>query len=165
MRFSRSTIFELTTPTTPGAISNDAVHTAGCVRRASRSIDRGSGNLILGFNACAFSQDLPFVLYADFTCKDVSELLKGSRSIGFFKVNVLEELARKFDPTVKGRAGWEDDQQQFQLIAQWRELMTAAIRTTRDADADAARARVTAGRSVLYDVCGGFATFQLPARH
>jgi len=61
-------------------------------------------------------------------------------------VNVLEELARKFDPTIDDEdvPGEEDDQQRFQLIAQWRELAYRNFERLRDADTDAARAQVTA---------------------
>jgi len=60
-------------------------------------------------------------------------------------VNVLEELARKFDPTIDDEdvPGEEDDQQRFQLIAQWRELAYRNFERLRDADTDAARAQVT----------------------
>jgi len=40
--------------------------------------------------------------------------------------------------------GEEDDQQRFQLIAQWRELAYRNFERLRDADTDAARAQVTA---------------------
>jgi len=60
-------------------------------------------------------------------------------------VNVLEELAQ-FDPTIDDEdvPGEEDDQQRFQLIAQWRELAYRNFERLRDADTDAARAQVTA---------------------
>lgn len=111
---------------------------------ASRREVSGSGNLILGFNA-HITRDLPFVLYelylqgrpvsySDHT--RVNELLQN--------VNVLKELAQRFDLTIDDEdvPGKEDDRQRFQLIAQWREGAYRNFERLRDADTEAARAQV-----------------------
>lgn len=111
----------------------------------NRSVS-GSGNLFLGFNA-HIQRDLPFVLY---------ELYLQGRPVSYEdhtqvneflqKVNVLQELAQKFDPTIDDGdlPGQEDDQERFQLIAQWREGAYRNFERLRDADTDAARVQVAA---------------------
>ena len=111
----------------------------------SRSVS-GSGNLILGFNA-HIQRDLPFVLYELYVQGRPVSYEDHTRVNEFLqKVNVLEELARKFDPTIDDDdvPGEEDDQQRFQLIAQWRELAYRNFERLRDADTDAARTQVAA---------------------
>ncbi len=106
----------------------------------------GSGNLTLGFNA-HIQRDLPFVLY---------ELYLQGRPVSYFdhtqaneflqKVNVLQELALKFDQTIDDGdlPGQEDDRERFQLIAQWREGAYRNFERLRDAETDVARAQVAA---------------------
>lgn len=111
----------------------------------SRSLS-SSGDLVLGFNA-HIQRDLPFVLddlykqghpvsYEDHT--RVNEFLQ--------KVNVLGELAQKFDPTIddEDKPGDTDDRQRFQLIALWREIAYRNFERLRDARSDSARAQVAA---------------------
>lgn len=111
----------------------------------SRSVS-GSGNLILGFNA-HIQRDLPFVLYELYVQGHPVSYEDHTRVNEFLqKVNVLEELAQKFDPTIDDEdvPGEEDDQQRFQLIAQWRELAYRNFERLRDAETEAARAQVAA---------------------
>ena len=111
----------------------------------NRSVS-GSGNLILSFNA-HIQRDLPFVLY---------ELYLQGRPVSYFdhtqaneflqKVNVLQELALKFEQTIDDDdlPGQEDDRERFQLIAQWREGAYRNFERLRDAETDVARAQVAA---------------------
>ena len=111
----------------------------------NRSVS-GSGNLILGFNA-HIQRDLPFVLYELYLQGHPVSYFDHTRANEFLqKVNVLQELAQKFDPTIDDGdlPGEEDDRQRFQLIAQWREGAYRNFERLRDADTDAARAQVAA---------------------
>ena len=134
--------------------SYDAYHSGGNVPPAwqtafdaaqGRSVS-GSGNLILGFNA-HIQRDLPFVLYELYVQGRPVSYEDHTRVNEFLQnVNVLEELAQKFDPTIDDEdvPGEEDDQQRFQLIAQWRELAYRNFERLRDAETDADRAQVAA---------------------
>ncbi|MUL38304.1 hypothetical protein BWI75_18725 [Gloeocapsopsis sp. AAB1 = 1H9] len=112
---------------------------------AQRRSVSGSGNLILGFNA-HIQRDLPFVLYELYlrgrpvSYKDhirVNEFLQ--------QVNILPELARKFDPTIdEDTPGDADDLQRFQLIAQWREGAYRNFERLRDASTNTQRIKIAA---------------------
>lgn len=109
----------------------------------SRSVS-GSGNLILGFNA-HIQRDLPFVLYELYLRGRPVSYEDHTRVNQFLQnVNVLKELAQKFDPTIDDEdvPGEADDQQRFQLIAQWRELAFRNYERLRDAPTAAARVQV-----------------------
>jgi len=62
-------------------------------------------------------------------------------------VSVLKELVQKFDPTIDDDdlPGEADDQQRFQLIAQWRELAYRNFERLRDAPTKAERIKVAVG--------------------
>lgn len=111
----------------------------------NRSVS-SSGNLILGFNA-HIQRDLPFVLYELYLQGHPVSYEDHTRVNEFLQnVNVLKELAQKFDPTIDDEdvPGEADDQQRFQLIAQWRELAYRNFERLRDAPTEAARAQVAA---------------------
>ena len=111
----------------------------------SRSVT-SSGDLFLGFNA-HIQRDLPFVLYELYKRGDPVSYEDHNRVNEFLrKVNFLEELAQKFDPTIDDEdvPGEEDDIQRFQLIASWRELAYRNFERLRDAPSEQARAQVAA---------------------
>ncbi|MBD1932035.1 MULTISPECIES: DUF5995 family protein [Cyanophyceae] len=106
----------------------------------------GAGNLLLGFNA-HIQRDLPFVLYDLYTQGTPVSYSDHNRANQFLQqVDVTEELVQKFDPTIDDAdlPGEEDDQQQFQLIAQWRERAFRNFERLRDASTDAERTQVAA---------------------
>ncbi len=106
----------------------------------------GAGNLFLGFNA-HIQRDLPFVLYELYVQGNPISYEDHTRANQFLQqVDVLDELAQKFDPTIDDTdlPGEEDDPQQFQLIAQWREAAYLNFERLRDAPTDAERAQVAA---------------------
>lgn len=106
----------------------------------------GSGNLILSSNA-HIQRDLPFVLYELYLQGRPVSYEDHTRANEFLQqVNVLEEVAQKFDPTVDDEdlLGDADDFQRFQLIAQWREGAYRNFERLRDATTDAERAQVAA---------------------
>jgi hypothetical protein len=106
----------------------------------------GAGNLLLGFNA-HIQRDLPFVLYELYVQGNPVSYSDHTRVNEFLQqVDVLDELAQKFDPTIDDTdlPGEEDDQQQFQVIAQWREGAYRNFERLRDASTDAERAQVAA---------------------
>jgi hypothetical protein len=105
-----------------------------------------SGDLFLGFNA-HIQRDLPFVLYELYKRGDQVSYEDHNRINEFLqKVDFLEELAQKFDPTIDDEdvPGEEDDIQRFQLIASWRELAYRNFERLRDAPSEQARAQVAA---------------------
>lgn len=111
----------------------------------SRSVT-SSGDLVLGFNA-HIQRDLPFVLYDLYKQGHPVSYEDHTRVNEFLqKVNFLEELAQKFDPTIDDEdvPGEEDDIQRFQLIASWRELAYRNFEKLRDAPSDEARAKLAA---------------------
>lgn len=111
----------------------------------NRSVS-GSGNLILGFNA-HIQRDLPFVLYELYLQGHPVSYEDHTRANEFLqKVNVLTELAQKFDSTIDDDdiPGEADDQQRFQLIAQWREGAYRSFERLRDAKTDLERSQVAA---------------------
>lgn len=113
---------------------------------AQNSSVSSSGNLILGFNA-HIQRDLPFVLYELYLQGHPVSYKDHTRVNEFLQnVNVLKELAQKFDPTIDDEdvPGKADDQQRFQLIAQWREVAYRNFERLRDAPTQAARAQVAA---------------------
>lgn len=109
----------------------------------NRSVS-GGGNLILGTSAHIL-RDQPFMLY---------ELYQQGNPISYedhnrfnqvlLQVDVLGELAQKFDPTIDDGdlPGTEDDLQRFQIVAQWRELAFRNYERLRDANNDTIRAQV-----------------------
>jgi hypothetical protein len=106
----------------------------------------GSGNLALGINA-HIQRDLPFVLYELYLQGKPISYEDHTRINQFLvQVNPLEELARKFDPTIDDVdvPGEEDDLQRFQAIVQWRELAFRNYERLRDAGTDEARTQVAA---------------------
>jgi hypothetical protein len=106
----------------------------------------GSGNLLLGFNA-HIQRDLPFVLYELYTQGTPVSYSDHTRANQFLQqVDVTEELVQKFDPTLDDTdlPGEEDDQQSFQLIAQWREGAFLNFERLRDASTDSERTQVAA---------------------
>lgn len=106
----------------------------------------GSGNLFLGFNA-HIQRDLPFVLYELYLQGHPVSYEDHNRVNQFLQqVDVLEEVAQKFDPTVDDVdvPGDADDLERFQLIAQWRERAYRNFEQLRDASTDAQRAQVAA---------------------
>ena len=121
----------------------------------------GGGNLFLGFNA-HIQRDLPFVLY---------ELYAQGRPISYTdhtlvnqflqQVDVLDEVAQKFDPTVDDAdlPGEEDDLQRFLLIAQWRELAFRNYERLRDAESEGVRSQV-AQEIEAYSAASANALFQ-----
>ncbi|RUS93775.1 hypothetical protein DSM106972_095340 [Dulcicalothrix desertica PCC 7102] len=106
----------------------------------------GGGNLALGTSAHIL-RDLPFVLY---------ELNQKGTPISYsdhnlfnqvlLNVNILEELALLYDPTIDDAdvPGTEDDLQRFQVVALWRELAFRNYEKLRDAKTDSERALVVA---------------------
>lgn len=106
----------------------------------------GSGNLTLGI-AAHILRDLPFVLYElDLQGHPVSYEDHTAVNQFLVKVDTLDELATKFDPTIDDAdvPGTEDDQERFQLIVQWRELSYRNYERLRDAPTVASRAQVAA---------------------
>jgi len=106
----------------------------------------GSGNLFLGFNA-HIQRDLPFVLYELYLQGHPVSYEDHTRVNQFLQqVNVLSEIAQKFDPTVDDEdlPGNADDLERFQLIAQWRETAYRNFEQLRDATTDAQRSQVAA---------------------
>lgn len=106
----------------------------------------GSGDLLLGFNA-HIQRDLPFVLYELYLQGHPISYEDHTRVNQFLQeVNVLGEVAQKFDPTVDDEdlPGNADDLERFQLIAQWREKAYRNFEQLRDATTDAQRAQVAA---------------------
>lgn len=106
----------------------------------------GAGNSALSTSAHLL-RDLPLVLY---------ELEQKGTSISYsdhnlfnqvlLNVNVLPELAQKYDPTIDDAdvPGTEDDLQRFQTIALWRELAFRNYEKLRDAKSDSERAFIIA---------------------
>jgi len=106
----------------------------------------GSGNLILGFNA-HIQRDLPFVLYELYLKGHPVSYEDHTRVNEFLQqVNILPEIARKFDPTVDDEdiPGNADDLQRFQLIAQWREGAYRNFERLRDANTNTQRIQIAA---------------------
>lgn len=102
----------------------------------------GAGNLILGFNA-HIQRDLPFVLYELYLQGHPVNYEDHIRVNKFLQqVNILSEIARKFDPTVDGQG--TDDSQQFQLITQWREGAYRNFERLRDANTYTQRIQIAA---------------------
>lgn len=104
---------------------------AGSIRCCSKSRSVSSaGNLVLGFNA-HIQRDLPFVLYELYTQGHPISYADHNRVNQFLReVNVAKELAQ-FDPTLDDAN--QNTQQQFQLIAQWREGAYRNFERLRDA--------------------------------
>lgn len=113
---------------------------------AENRLVSGGGNLILSTNAHIL-RDQPLMLY---------ELYQQGNPISYedhdrfnqvlLQVNVLEELAQKFDPTIDDEdvPGIEDDLQRFQIVAGWREIAYRNYERLRDAQSDAERSQVIA---------------------
>ena len=110
----------------------------------NRSVS-GGGNLILGTTAHILGDQL-FMLY---------ELYEQGNPISYedhnrfnqvlLQVDVLGELAQKFDSTIDGDlSGTEDDLQRFQIVAQWCELAFRNYEKLRDAKSDSERSLVIA---------------------
>jgi hypothetical protein len=113
---------------------------------AQNRLVAGAGNLLLGFNA-HIQRDLPFVLYELYTQGTPVSYSDHIRANQFLQqVDVIDELVQKFDPTLDDTdlPGEEDDQQQFQLIVQWREDSFRNFERLRDAPTDAERTQVAA---------------------
>lgn len=127
----------------------------------------GSGNLFLGFNA-HIQRDLPFVLYDLYTQgRPVSYSDHTLVNQFLQQVDVTDELAQKFDPTIDDAdlPGEEDDLQRFLLIVQWRELAFRNFERLRDAESEVARSQV-AQEIEAYSTASGNAllqAFQYPA--
>lgn len=83
-----------------------------------------------------------------YTCKIIRLSYSDHKRVNQFlqRVNVLEELAQRFDPTIddEDKPGQEDDQQRFQLIAQWREGAYRNFERLRDAKTEEERRQVAA---------------------
>lgn len=113
---------------------------------ASNKTVSGGGNLILGTSAHIL-RDQPLMLY---------ELYQKGTPISYddhnrfnqvlLNVNVLGELAQKYDPAIDDAdvPGTEDDLQRFQTIVLWRELAFRNYEKLRDAKTDSERALVVA---------------------
>jgi len=100
-----------------------------------------AGNLVLGFNA-HIQRDLPFVLYELYLQGHPVSYADHNRVNQFLrKVNVVQ-VAKKFDSTIDDSN--QNPQQQFQLIAQWREGAYRNYERLRDAKDKAVRMRVAA---------------------
>lgn len=113
---------------------------------AQRRLVSASGNVALGINA-HIQRDLPFVLYELYLQGHPVSYEDHTRVNQFLqKVNPLDELAQKFDPTIDDQdvPGEEDDRQRFQAIIQWREGAYRNFERLRDASTDAERAQVAA---------------------
>jgi hypothetical protein len=111
----------------------------------NRSVS-GGGNLILGASTHIL-RDLPLVLYdLDRQGNPVSYEDHNRFNQVLLQVDVLGELAQKFDPTIDDGdlPGTEDDLQRFQIVAQWRELAFRNYEKLRDAKNDSERSLVIA---------------------
>ncbi len=106
----------------------------------------GAGNLALGINA-HIQRDLPFVLYELYLQGRPVSYEDHTRVNEFLRqVDVLGELAQRFDPTIDDQdvPGEEDDQQRLEPIFQWREGAYRNFERLRDASTDAERVQVAA---------------------
>ncbi len=106
----------------------------------------GTGNLVLGTSAHIL-RDLPFVLYElDQKGSPISKADHDLFNEILLQVDVLEELAQKFDPTIDDDdlPGTADDLERFQVIALWRELTWQNYQRLRDAPDDISRQQVAA---------------------
>lgn len=106
----------------------------------------GAGNLLLSFNA-HIQRDLPFVLYELYTQGTPVSYSDHTRVNQFLQqVDVVDELAQKFDPTLDDidLPGEEDDQLQFQLIVWLREGAFRNFERLRDASTEFERTQVAA---------------------
>jgi hypothetical protein len=106
----------------------------------------GTGNLVLGTSAHIL-RDLPFVLYElDQKGTPISKADHDLFNEILLQVDVLGELAQKFDPTIDDDdlPGTADDLERFQVIALWRELTWQNYQRLRDAPDDISRQQVAA---------------------
>ncbi|WP_414620026.1 DUF5995 family protein [Calothrix sp. CCY 0018] len=106
----------------------------------------GTGNLVLGTSAHIL-RDLPFVLYElDQKGTPISLTDHNLFNEVLLQVDVLGELAQKFDPTIDDDdlPGTSDDLERFQVVALWRELTWRNYEKLRDAPNDASLAQVAA---------------------
>lgn len=106
----------------------------------------GTGNLALGTSAHIL-RDLPFVLYElDQKGSPISKADHDLFNQVLLQVDVLGELAQKFDPTIDDNdlPGTSDNLESFQVIALWRELTWQNYVRLRDAPDDTSRRQVAA---------------------
>ncbi len=111
----------------------------------------GTGNLVLGTSAHIL-RDLPFVLYElDQKGTPISKADHDLFNEILLQVDVLGELAQKFDPTIDDDdlPGTADDLERFQVIALWRELTWQNYQRLRDAPDDISRQQVAAEIAML----------------
>ena len=106
----------------------------------------GTGNLSLGTSAHIL-RDLPFVLYElDQKGSPISKADHDLFNQVLLQVDVLGELAQKFDPTIDDNdlPGTSDNLESFEVIALWRELVWQNYVRLREAPNDASRQQVAA---------------------
>jgi hypothetical protein len=111
----------------------------------------GTGNSVLGTSAHIL-RDLPFVLYElDQKGTPISKADHDLFNEILLQVDVLGELAQKFDPTIDDDdlPGTADDLERFQVIALWRELTWQNYQRLRDAPDDISRQQVAAEIAML----------------
>lgn len=119
----------------------------------TRSVS-GLGNLNLGFNA-HIQRDLAFVLYELYLQGKPVSYEDHTRVNQFLQqVNILDEVARKFDPSVDDidLPGEEDNLQRFQIIVLWREQAYRNFERLRDAGSEEERTRIAGEIEAVADI-------------